>query len=144
MTITRLYASGIGIAFILAGIGGMLPLVTSQPEATAPELLLTANYGYLLGLFPVNLLHNLFHFVTGVLGIWASRQEQTARYYCRGLALVLGVFSIMGLLPSVSTLFGLMPLFGHDVWLHGLEAAIAGYLGFFWREPVRQTRLGAQ
>lgn len=143
MTITRLYALGIGAAFILAGVGGMLPLVTTPPEATAPDLLLSANYGYLLGLFPVNLLHNLFHFVTGVLGVWAGRQEGTARYYCQGLALVLGVFTVMGLLPSVSTLFGLMPLFGHDVWLHGLEAALAAYLGFFWREPVRQTRLEA-
>ena len=28
------------------------------------------------------------------------------------------------------TLFGLAPLYGHDVWLHALIAAVATYYGF--------------
>jgi len=29
---------------------------------------------------------------------------------------------------------GIMPVYGHDVWLHGLTAAAAAYFG--WREPI--------
>jgi hypothetical protein len=36
----------------------------------------------------------------------------------------------MGLLPTLNVAFGLAPLFGHDVWLHGVEAVAAGYIGF--------------
>jgi hypothetical protein len=37
----------------------------------------------------------------------------------------------MGMIPSFQTGFGLWPLYGHDIWLHGLEAALGLYLGFF-------------
>jgi hypothetical protein len=36
----------------------------------------------------------------------------------------------MGLIPGPDILFGLAPLFSHDVWLHGVEALAAGYVGF--------------
>jgi hypothetical protein len=36
----------------------------------------------------------------------------------------------MGLIPGLSTLFGLVPLFGHDVWLHALTAIIAAWFGY--------------
>jgi hypothetical protein len=40
----------------------------------------------------------------------------------------------MGLLPQLDVTFGLAPLFGHDVWLHGVEAVAAGYIGFVMPE----------
>jgi hypothetical protein len=45
---------------------------------------------------------------------------------------ILTVFTVMGLLPGLSTTLGLLPLFGHDIWLHGLEALLAVYLGWFY------------
>lgn len=36
----------------------------------------------------------------------------------------------MGLPPVLNTVFGLIPIFGHDVWLHALTALIAAYFGF--------------
>ncbi len=36
----------------------------------------------------------------------------------------------MGLIPVLNTSFGLIPIFGHDVWLHALFALAAAY---FWR-----------
>jgi hypothetical protein len=32
----------------------------------------------------------------------------------------------------------LLPLFGHDIWLHALEALVAGWLGF--RAPAREPK----
>ena len=39
------------------------------------------------------------------------------------------VLAVMGFIPGVNTVFGSVPLFGHDVWLHALTAAIAAYFG---------------
>ena len=36
----------------------------------------------------------------------------------------------MGLIQVLSTTFGLIPLYGHDVWLHALLAIVAAYFGF--------------
>jgi hypothetical protein len=90
-----------------------------------------SNYGLLLGLFPVNIVHNLFHFGMGVLGVLAFRTYSPALQYSRFLGITLAVLTVMGMIPSFQTGFGLWPLYGHDIWLHGLEAALGLYLGFF-------------
>ena len=38
----------------------------------------------------------------------------------------------MGLVPALrlDTTFGLVPLYGNDIWLHALLAIGAGYFGF--------------
>jgi hypothetical protein len=128
--LTRYFSLVIGILFVIAGVGGFLPVVTQPPPADAVPLHLTTSHGYLLGLFPVNILHNLFHFTVGILGLLAYRQYSTARLFAQGLAITLAVFTVMGLLPLFNTMFGWFPLYGHDIWLHGLEALIGGYLGF--------------
>jgi hypothetical protein len=45
-----------------------------------------------------------------------------------------GLLAILGLIPGTNTLFGLVPIYGHDVWLHALSALIAAYFGFVARE----------
>lgn len=126
----RTFALFCGILFALAAIGGFVPLVTPPAGADAPPLILDANYGYLLGLFPMNLAHNLVHLAISVLGFAAYRSDRAARLFARGLALFLGALTLMGLIPSLHTTFGLVPLYGHNIWLHGAEAAIAAYFGF--------------
>lgn len=128
---TRTFAFVVGIAFTLAGIAGFLPFFTPQVTADAPHLLVNSGYGLLLGLFPVNIIHNLFHFAWGVLGLLAARSYPSALKFSRYFGVTLAVLTVMGILPSLKTAFGLMPLYGHDIWLHGLEAVIAMYLGFF-------------
>jgi hypothetical protein len=46
------------------------------------------------------------------------------------------VLTVFGLIPGLNTLFGLTPLFGHDVWLHALTAIIAAWFGWKAVEPV--------
>lgn len=36
----------------------------------------------------------------------------------------------MGLFPFSNTTFGLMPIYGNNVWLNGITAAIVAYFGF--------------
>ena len=136
MTFARAYVLLLGIAFITAGISGFIPALTTPPDVSAPDLIIDTSYGYLLGLFPVNIIHNLFHLIAGMYGIWATQQQTSALIYCRVIGSILLGFTIMGLLPQLSNTLGLMPLFGHDVWLHGLEALIALYLGFIATDKI--------
>ena len=46
----------------------------------------------------------------------------------------------MGLIPVLNTTFGLVPLFGHDVWLHAGTAALAAYFGFSQRTEAVEIR----
>jgi hypothetical protein len=48
---------------------------------------------------------------------------------------------VMGLIPLTATTFGLVPLYGNDIWLHALLALVAGYFGFVHREAVTDTPL---
>lgn len=137
----RYFALLIGIAFMLAAVGGFLPVVTQQPVSPAPDVVMPESYGYLLGLFPINAIHNLVHLSFGIWGLLSYRHDAAARRYARGLAIILGVLTIMGLIPGLNTAFGLLPLFSHDIWLHAAEAVIAFYLGFL---APQQTSLQAR
>jgi hypothetical protein len=138
---TRYFALVVGGAFTLAGIAGFLPLFTTHPPADAPNLIVGTSYGLLLGLFPVNIIHNIFHFGVGILGLLAFRTFPAALQFSRFLGITLAILTVMGMIPALRTGFGLWPLYGHDIWLHGIEAVIGIYLGFFagqWNE----TRVG--
>lgn len=131
IVITRYFALAVGGAFTLAGIAGFLPFFTSHPAPGAPDLSVDISYGLLLGLFPVNIVHNIFHFGVGIMGLLAFRTYSSALQFSRFLGIALAVLTVMGIVPALQTGFGWWPLYGHDVWLHGLEAVIGIYLGFF-------------
>lgn len=126
------FARIFGIAFLVVGIGGFIPGVT-QPH-DHPGLAVEAASGMEFGLFPVNALHNLVHIVFGAWGLVAASSFAAARTYARVVAIAYGVLTIMGLIPATNTTFGLIPIYGHDVWLHALLAAVAAYFGFAYRE----------
>ena len=128
---THYFVLIVGAAFTLAGIAGFLPFFTPHASADAPHLLVETGYGLLLGLFPVNIIHNLFHFAWGVTGLLASRTYASALKFSRYFGVTLAVLTAMGMLSPFRTGFGIIPLYGHDIWLHGLEAVIGIYLGFF-------------
>jgi hypothetical protein len=127
---SRVFALFLGVAFTFAGIGGFVPSITFLPPDGAPPLVVMQNYGYLVGLFPVNIIHSLFHLSVGLLGLAAYFSMGTARAYIRVFAVTLALLTGIGMMPGLNTLFGLAPVFGHDIWLHGVEAAAAAYIGF--------------
>ena len=131
----------IGIAFLAAGILGFVPALLSPAPASAPALGITGFYGYLLGLFPVNFMHNLVHLAIGAWGIAASRSMTDARMFSRILAVFYGLLAVMGLVPMTNTLFGLAPIHGHDVWLHAATAILAAYFGWMSKAVGVQTRI---
>jgi hypothetical protein len=132
----RYFALISGIIYVLIGLFGFIPGMVATPGTGGPEVVLNEGYGYLLGTFPVNFLHNLVHLAVGAWGIASYPSYLRSRNYGRGLAIFYGILAIMGLLPVLNTTFGLIPIFGNDVWLHALTAAIAAYFGFKTPDPT--------
>jgi len=78
----------------------------------------------------VNWIHNLVHLGVGIAGLSLANSMSEARSFARGLTWFYGVLAIMGSFPPLSMMFGLVPLHGWDVWLHGGIAAAAAYYGY--------------
>jgi hypothetical protein len=127
-----MFARIFGIIFLIVGVGGFIPGLT-QPH-THPNLEVQAFSGMELGLFPVNILHNIVHIAFGVWGLIAAKTAGSSRMYARVVAIAYAALTVMGLIPMTNTTFGLVPIYGHDVWLHALLAAVAAYFGFIARD----------
>ncbi len=72
-----------GIAYLAAGLLGLVPAALMPAPADAPSIHVTLFHGYLLGLFPVNVLHSAVHFAIGVWGIVAGRGMTSPKVYAR-------------------------------------------------------------
>ena len=127
---TRTFALVFGIIFLLAGISGYIPGMLHPVPANAPPLTVDMGYGLVLGLLPVNVLHNLVHVLFGILGVVAYFGVFAPRVYAQIVAVAYGLLVVLGLLPATNTVFGLIPIYGNDVWLHLVLGAIAAYFGF--------------
>lgn len=130
---SRRFAQVIGILFLVVGILGFIPAFRNNnphPEAVL-RLFADEGYGLLFGLFPVNWIHNLVHLGVGVTGISLSRSISKARGFAKGLTWFYGILALFGAIRPLSMGFGLIPLHGWDVFLHGGTAAFAAYYGYF-------------
>jgi hypothetical protein len=136
---TRTFALVFGIIFLLAGASGFIPGMVHPVPAGAPPLSVATGYGLVMGLLPVNILHNLVHLLFGILGVAAFAGLFAPRVYAQIVAVAYGLLVVLGLFPATSTLFGLVPIYGYDVWLHLVLGVVAGYFGFM--APARASVL---
>lgn len=126
----------IGIIFLFVGLAGFTPALVSIPGTSesfipadvAPNAY-AAGFGYIFGLFPTNFLHNLVRCAVGLWGITSYTSARSSRIFNRAFAIAYMVLAIMGFLPFAKTFFGLMPLFGNNVWFNALAAIAAAYYG---------------
>ena len=70
-------ALGFGIVFVLVGIAGFLPGLTTGTLSFAGPM----SGARLLGIFEVSVLHNLVHLLYGIVGIIAAVNGTLSRYY---------------------------------------------------------------
>jgi hypothetical protein len=109
---TRLFAMVFGWVLLVVGILGFLPFLGGSATMQASSL---------LGIFPVNLLHNIVHILTGVLGLAAAYYEDGA--YARTYALVFGI------IYALVTVLGFIVAPGAGVgYLLGLSVNVADNL----------------
>jgi hypothetical protein len=132
----RYCALFLGVLFLIVGIAGFVPALISLPGTAAANIPAdvadpyAAGYGYVFGLFPTNLVHNLVHLIVGLLGIASYSTLRASRLYNRCFAIAYALIATMGFLPVAQTTFGLMPIFGNNVWLNASTAVAAAYFGF--------------
>ena len=74
----------------------------------------------LLGIFPVNLVHNLVHLLFGAWGVAASRSLGATRAFLAGAGIIYLILACVGYLSPNG--FGLVPLGGADIGLHAFLA----------------------
>ena len=135
--ITKRFAAVAGIVYLLVGIAGFFPALLTPPDETHHVTARMLN-GKLFGLFPVNIAHTLVHLAIGAWGVLAARgPDSTAVIYARSLAILFAVLAVMGLFPRLDTVFGLLPLHGHDIWLHAGTAAVSAYVGWYAAQDLR-------
>lgn len=73
----------------------------------------------ILGIFDVDLLHNLVHLASGILAlIFASQGESQARRFALILGIVYGLVTILGFLAGDGKILGLIATNGADNILH--------------------------
>ena len=108
---TRRLAMIFGVVFLLVGVLG---LITEGGMSMAAD----PAPGALLGMFPINLLHNLVHLAFGVWGLVASRSFAGSRMYGLAGGAIYLVLACLGFIAP--TTFGLIPIGGNDIWLHAV------------------------
>ena len=109
MTAAQRLSQLFGWAFIVLGVAGFAAsgMSMNADVTTAPRL---------LGVFPVNLAHNVVHLLFGLWGVLASRGYGAARSYLYGTGVVYLVLAAAGYVAPNG--FGLVPLGGADIGLH--------------------------
>ncbi len=121
MTTVQRAAQIFGIVFILVAILGFVASggsMEADPEH-APRL---------LGLFPVNVLHNVVHLLFGIWGLVASRTFEGSRTYGRVGGIAYLGLALLGLISP--DMFGLVPIGDHDIWLHAILGIALAAIGF--------------
>jgi hypothetical protein len=119
----------LGVLFLLLGLAGYASDTVSTTVGSASAYL-SPGYSYVLGLFPTNYFHNAIGILVGLWGLAAFTSAGGAITFNQLFAVIYAAQAILGLLPFTNTLFGMMPLYGNNVWLSIITAAIAGYYGF--------------
>ncbi|NBW80457.1 DUF4383 domain-containing protein [bacterium] len=122
---TRTYAVVSGVIFFLLGIFGFVGFFVSSPPVNAPEMTIRTALGQLFGIFPVNSLLNVVHCLWGLVGILAFTSLKSSKSFATWSGYLAAVLSILGMMRFSHTFAGLMPLYSHNIWLHGIMALVS-------------------
>lgn len=115
MTTVQRVAQIFGVIFLIIGIAGFF-FSMSMDEAL------------LLGLFPVNVAHNIVHLLFGLWGLAAARSFAGAKSYAQITGVLYLVLAVLGFVDPTG--FGLIPIGGNDIWLHAAIGLVLSYVGF--------------
>lgn len=111
----------VGVVFLLVGIAGFIPGITTNYD----DMSFAGHEGAkLLGIFEVNVLHNIAHLAFGV-GILMSRTPGGARTFLIGGGVIYALLFLYGLIVDHDSDANFIAINDADTWLHlGLAAGM--------------------
>jgi hypothetical protein len=115
-TPTQLIAGVVGAVFLLVGILGFVPGIT-----TGHDQLSFASHdsgALLLGVFAVSVLHNIVHLLFGIAGLALARTPTGARGFLIGGGAIYLVLWLYGLVIDQASAANFVPVNTADNWLH--------------------------
>jgi arginine exporter protein ArgO len=126
--LVQLIATVVGAVFILVGILGFIPGITTHYSDMA--FAGHDSMAKLLGIFMVSILHNVVHLLFGVAGLASARTAATARTYLIAGGVVYLVLWIYGLVVDQMSSANFVPVNTADNWLHFVLGVGMIALGF--------------
>jgi hypothetical protein len=112
----QLFAAIVGVVFLLVGVLGFIPGVT-----TNYDMLTGAGHhsgALLLGIFNVSILHNIVHLAFGVAGLAMARTPGGAKSFLIGGGVIYLVLWLYGLVIDHDSAANFVPVNTADNWLH--------------------------
>ncbi|MGZ8155499.1 MAG: DUF4383 domain-containing protein [Burkholderiales bacterium] len=128
----RTFAAVCGGLYLVLGLMGFVPALWERPPA-GPPITVRVFHASLLGVFVVNIVLSMVHLVIGLWGTMAANNRYSALMFARASCAVFAVLGIAGLIPinEVRTVYGTLPLFGNNAWLHLGTAVLALIFGIW-------------
>ena len=112
----QIAALAVGAVFLLVGILGFIPGITTNFGDM--NFIRHDSEAYLLGIFQVNVVHNIVHLLFGVVGLAAARAWESSRLFLIGGGVVYLVLWLYGLVIDFGSAANFVSLNTADNWLH--------------------------
>jgi hypothetical protein len=132
---SKLCALVLGLVYLFWGISGLIPRFVHLPQTEIRFYTdeLNGHWGLVYSWLPANHLHSIVYIVLGAAGVLSFIALGLATRYCKAMFAITLLFVIAGFLPfGISSLWGLMPLFGYNIMLHTITAILAYYFGWIY------------
>ncbi len=139
-SLVQLFAAGVGLVFLLVGVAGFIPGITSNYGDLS--WFGTDSHAELLGLFRVSVLHNIVHLLFGV-GLVASVSPSLSRIYLLGGGVAYVGVAAYGFLVDHDSDANFLPLNDADNLLHVVLAVAMIVLGVIGVALTRQAARSA-
>jgi hypothetical protein len=112
----RKAATAVGAVFLLVGILGFVPGITSPYS----DLSFAGHHSgaKLLGIFQVSILHNVVHLLFGIAGLAMARTRRSAATYLLAGGVIYLVLWLYGLVIDETSSANFVPVNTADNWLH--------------------------
>jgi arginine exporter protein ArgO len=109
-------ALAVGIVFLLVGILGFVPGITTNYD----QLSFASHHSeaMLLGVFQVSILHNIVHLLFGFAGIAVARTRSASKNYLLWGGVIYLLLWIYGLVIGHDSVANFVPVNDADNWLH--------------------------
>ena len=129
----------VGIVFLLVGIAGFIPGITTNFETMT--FAGHESGALLLGVFQVSILHNIVHLLFGIAGLAFARSAAGSRNFLIWGGVVYLVLWIYGLIVTGENPANFVPMNAADNWLHVVLGVGMILLGVFvGRDMTTRTR----